>query len=403
MPQKLVLFFCALAFLAGNAATIARAEPDQSPTVTPTVTLFWVKGCPHCAREIHFLRSLQAEQADLRVRSLEITADHANHALFMDVVSRLDISEPAVPLTLVGNQVWMGYADEVSSGRQLRERIDACRREICPDIVGDLLARKTPGPTIAERVAAPQRMTLPMIGEVRLQSLTLPVLTVMLGALDGFNPCAMWTLVFLIGLLLGMQDRLRMWVLGSAFIAGSALVYFLFMAAWLNLMLFIGAMLIVRVAIGLIAIGAGGYYLRQYFTRADEVCAVTAPEQRQRVFQKLKLLAQEGSFMAALGGILLLAFLVNLVELLCSAGIPAIYTQILAMHDLPAWQYYGYLGLYILVFMADDLLVFMLAMVTLKASGLGGRYAHYSHLVGGVLLLLIGVLMLLRPDILLFG
>ena len=385
------------------AAFPARGEAGRSAPLTPTVNLFWAKGCPHCEREILLLRSLQAEQPDLRVRYLEITADHANRAMFRDVVNRLGITEPAVPLTLVGNQVWMGYADEASSGQQLREQIDRCRQAACPDIVAELLVEHPSESPVAELAAVPERISLPLIGEVRLQQLTLPALTMMLGALDGFNPCAMWTLVFLIGLLLGMQDRMRMWILGSAFVAGSAVVYFLFMAAWLNLMLFLGALMMVRLAIGLVALAAGAYYLRQFFTGADQVCAVTAPEQRQRVFQKLKLLAQEGSFMAALGGILLLAFLVNLVELLCSAGIPAIYTQILAMHDLPAWQYYGYLGLYVLVFVADDLLVFVLAMVTLRVSGLGGRYAHYSHLVGGALLLLIGVLMLLRPDLLLLG
>jgi hypothetical protein len=121
------------------------------------------------------------------------------------------------------------------------------------------------------------------------------------------------------------------------------------------------------------------------------------------VFQRLRALAQERNFLLALSGILALAFLVNLVELVCSAGIPAIYTQILAMHSLPMWQYYGYLLLYILVFMADDMLVFASAMLTLQVSGLGSKYSRYSHLIGGVLLLLIGALLLLRPDLLTFG
>jgi len=80
----------------------------------------------------------------------------------------------------------------------------------------------------------PASVRMPLLGEVALRDLSLPVLTIALGGLDGFNPCAMWALVFLLGLLVGMQDRLRMWVLGAAFVVASAAVYFVFMAAWLT-------------------------------------------------------------------------------------------------------------------------------------------------------------------------
>jgi hypothetical protein len=249
----------------------------------------------------------------------------------------------------------------------------------------------------------PPTVSVPFIGEIRTADLSLPVLTIALGALDGFNPCAMWVLVFLIGLLVGMQDRFRMWTLGAAFVAGSALVYFLFMAAWLNFLLFIGAVVWVRAAVGLVALGGGFYYLREYFQNPDAACKVTAPQARRRVFDSLRKLASERRFWLALAGVLALAFAVNLVELLCSAGIPAVYTQVLALSELPVWQYYAYLALYILVFMLDDLFVFVVAMKTLQIAGATTRYVRFSHLAGGVVLLVIGALLLLRPELLMFG
>ena len=92
-----------------------------------------------------------------------------------------------------------------------------------------------------------------------------------------------------------------------------------------------------------------------------------------------------------------------MVELVCSAGLPAIYTQILSLSNLPTWQYYFYLGLYILIFMLDDLFVFFTAMFTLKAVGVESKYARYSHLIGGVLMLVIGLLLLFKPEWLMFG
>ena len=372
--------------------------------------LFWGAGCPHCERAIDFLKRLEAEEPRLRVHYLEVTRDAANRRAFAAVVEKIALEDPAVPLTLVGDAAMVGYASDETSGAELRRMIGYCLARGCPDTVGPMLqplagagAGVARGlPTVPQRVI-PREVSVPFIGTFAIADLSLPVLTIVLGALDGFNPCAMWVLVFLIGLLVGMQDRIRMWTLGTAFIAGSALVYFLFMAAWLNFLLFMGAVVWVRAAVAVVALGGGFYYLREYFRNPDAACPVTAPQARRRVFESLHKLATESRFWLALLGIMALAFAVNLVELLCSAGIPAVYTQVLALSNLPAWQYYAYLTLYILVFMLDDLFVFVVAMKTLQISGITTSYSRFSHLAGGIVLLAIGALLLLRPEWLMFG
>jgi hypothetical protein len=225
----------------------------------------------------------------------------------------------------------------------------------------------------------------------------------MLAAIDGFNPCAMWTLLFLMGLLVGIPDRTRMWTLGAAFIAASAAVYYVFLAAWLNLLLVLGWVAWIRAVVAMVALAGGGYYIREFFVNPEALCRVTGGASRQRVLAQLRSIALERRFWLALGGIVLLAVAVNLVEFICSAGIPAVYVQVLTLSELPVWQYHAYLLLYILVFMLDDLLIFVIAMKTLQVAGLTGTYARWSHLIGGGLLLVIGVLLLFRPEWLVFG
>jgi thiol-disulfide isomerase/thioredoxin len=380
------------------------------------VYLFWGQGCPHCEREIEFLRRLAETDKRVRVHYLEVTRNDVHRRAFQAVGERLGLKEPAVPLTLVGDAVVVGFGSDATTGAELVGRVNECIANGCKDVVAPILqevgvAQSGAGVSRAEaatdtpkvRKAVPTTIDVPFFGSIRTADLSLPALTVVLAALDGFNPCAMWVLVFLIGLLLGMQDRARMWVLGTAFIAGSAIVYFLFMAAWLNFLLFVGAVVWVRVAVALVALGGGLYYLREYFRNPEGVCKVTAPEGRKRVFDSLRRLTAESRFWVALLGILALAFAVNLVELICSAGIPAIYTQVLALTPLPRWQYYAYLVLYIVVFMLDDLIVFILAMKTLQLTGVAGGYSRFSHLAGGIVLLAIGALLLLRPEWLMFG
>ncbi len=388
-------------------AALAPAAIAQPAAVD--VYVFWREGCPHCERELDFLRGLNVRDPAARVHTLEVGRDLRNRRALAEVARRLGAERLAVPFTVIGEQHFIGYNDATTTGALIESLVQACRDNACPDPVADVLASAERAPATAdeprsERETPEQdRVRVPVLGDLPVRELSLPALTVVLGAVDGFNPCAMWTLVFLIGLLVGMRDRTRMWVLGTAFIVASAAVYFVFMAAWLNLLLFLGMLLWIRLAVGAIAIGGGAYYLREFWVNRAGVCKVTGQARRQRVLNRLRELSTERSFLLSLGGIVLLAFAVNLIELLCSAGIPAVYTQVLAYHSLSSWQYYAYLALYILVFMLDDLIVFFGAMATLQVAGLGARYARWSHLIGGVLLTVIGALMWVRPDLLMFG
>ena len=358
------------------------------------IHLFWRAGCPHCEREIAFLDRLSAASDDVRVHKYEVSRSRANAALMIETAGRLGVEAGSVPLTVIGSRAWVGYLDDATTGREIAAHVEECRARGCPGGVSAPPERES---------ALPEALRLPLVGEVRTANLSLPVLTALLAAADGFNPCAMWVLVFLLGLLAGMKDRRRMWLLGGAFVVASALVYLLILGAWLNVLLLAGALAFVRIGVGMVALAGGGYYLKEFFTNADMSCAVTAPESRRRTLERLKRLAQQPRSLAALGGIVLLAFAVNVVEFLCSAGIPAVFAQVLALSALAPWQYFAYLVLYVAVFMLDDLLVLVVALKTLEVSGLTTRYARWSNAVGGTALVTIGALLLFRPEWLAFG
>ena len=384
----------------GFALPAAAMTQPSAATATADIYLFWREGCPHCGREKDFLQRLVNEEPRIRVHELEISQSQAHFQAFETLVRGAGIYRPGVPLTVIGHTLLQGYQDDSTTGAEIRSHAGNCLTTACPDLVRPLLespmVSESPPVTDWEK-SLPKVLKLPLFGEIAIAQVSLPVLTILLGALDGFNPCAMWTLVFLISLLVGLRDRFRMWVLGGAFIVASAAVYYLFMAAWLNLLLFLGMLVWIRVLIGMLALGGGGYYLHEYFVNPEAICKVTAPESRRRVLDRLRHLAGERNFLLALGGIILLAFVVNAVELICSAGLPAIYTQVLAMSHLPVWQYHAYLALYILVFMLDDLFVFFVAMQTLKVTGLTGAYVRQAHLMGGVVMILLGLMLLFQP------
>lgn len=409
--KRFLLFFLILFFSCLLPLNVAKAQ-EQDKT---NIYFFWQQGCPHCASERPFLENLVKQNPAVELQAFDISSNKDSLNLLIAIGKKLDINISGVPFTLIGENYFIGWFDEQTTGVAIRQAVNLALASSCRDVVKEIQDPKNIVNQVDSNLSeesceqkenvsrVPQKINVPLIGEIETKNFSLPLLTIILGVLDGFNPCAMWTLLFLISLLLGMKDRKRMWILGIAFIVASASVYFIFMSAWLNLILFIGLVFWARVIIGLIALIGGGYNLKECFTSPIVGCKVTGSEKRQKVFEKLKNITQQKSFYLALGGIILLAFAVNLVELICSAGLPAVYAQVLALSNLAKWQYYLYILLYIFIFMLDDLFVFFVAMTTLKMTGVTTKYSRYSKLIGGILMLIIGTLLILKPSWLMFG
>ncbi len=375
---------------------IRAQEGEKTSPPEFNLHLFWSKTCPHCVREKTFLRTLEEKYPSLSI-SLHEVGDPDSQKLFQKAGRTLSIKAGSVPLAVIGNDYVVGYESDETTGQQIENLVKTCLEEkTCPDMFSsETKVKKT--------ISLPDNFSLPVFGKLNVKDLSLPFITFLIALVDGFNPCAMWTLLFLISLLLNMKDRKRMWILGFSFIAASALVYFFFMSAWLNFFLFIGVLPWVRILIGTTALFAAYYQLKDYFQNKKGGCKTEDNQKRKKTFEKLKAITQRNNLLIALAGIILLAFAVNLVELLCSAGLPAIFTQILIMNNLPTWQYYLYLLFYVFIFMLDDMVIFFIAMRTLHAVGIESKYAHLSRLLGGIIILIIGLLMLFKPELLSFA
>jgi thiol-disulfide isomerase/thioredoxin len=377
------------------------------------VYLFWRDGCPHCAAEKEFLNELVQEYNDVVIRDYNIWASQDAASKFQEALKKLEIKGDAgVPLLVVGDQYLVGYpvgdTDPLPYQIKIRRMIQKYREEGCSDLF-DKESTQNNSESVenddgdCSESGDVNGVIFPKIGNIDLEKLSLPALTVVLGFLDGFNPCAMWVLLFLISLLIGMEDRKKMWALGVAFIVASAFVYFLFMVAWLNLFQFVGFIIWVRVLIAGVALFGGGFSLKKFFSDDPSGCDVGDAEKKKKTFEKLGKITSSNSFFLALLGIVGLAFAVNLVELVCSAGLPAVYTQVLSLNKMSGVDYYMYILLYILFFMLDDLFVFFVAMTTLRMTGITTKYVKYTRLIGGILMVAIGFLLLFKPDLLMFG
>lgn len=425
------------------------------------IHFFYGNGCPHCEREFEFLQELAGERDDFIVQEYEVWYNADNAKLLAEVGKKSWKTISGVPFTLIGEKSLIGFGGAKSSGQEIISALDFCRENTCKDLVAEIFGieekTETPDPSLPDTENNTQEEAilsedsnhesednnesddsiwgiieernnpesdniedtiittdesledLPVIessvfGTIDLKKFSLPVITIIIGALDGFNPCAMWILLFLISMLLGMKNRKRMRILGSTFILVSGGVYFLFMAAWLNLIEILSYIVWIRAGIGIFALLGWGYNLYQYCKSSkDSGCHVVSEKKRSKIFDKIRNIVQEKSFWIALVGISILAISVNLVELLCSAGLPIVYTQILEVNNLSMLGKYAYILLYIFFFILDDLFVFFVSMKTLHLTGITTKYTKYSHMIGGILMVIIGLLLIFRPEWLMFG
>lgn len=416
MNIKIKLFaVLAFFFLAILIAPSTKAQGEDNINAY----LFHGDGCPHCADEQEFLAEISSDYPQLEVKQYEIYNNKENREFLKEAARELDVQVSGVPFLIIGEDYFSGFLKGVTS-KEIIEKLNSCSETSCPDPLSEIAkdyqsdeealvnsTKKTDNSKKEENnktaAAGEKIINLPLLGEVDAMKYSLPAITIIMGILDGFNPCAMWVLLFLISLLLEMKDRRRMWTLGTAFIVASAFVYFIFMAAWLNLIMFLGFIAWIRIIIGLLALFGGGYSLRDFFVNKKAGCKVVGTEKKRRTFDKMKDAVHKKSLWLALIGIVVLAFAVNLVELVCSAGLPAVYTQILVLNDMAGWKYYGYILLYILFFMIDDLIIFFIAMTTLRVTGLTTKYTRASRLIGGIIMLIIGLMLIFRPEWLMFG
>lgn len=256
-------------------------------------------------------------------------------------------------------------------------------------------------PLPIESPSAVDSVDLPLFGRLSAQSLGLPLFTIAVGLVDGFNPCAMWVLLFLLSILVNLHSRWKILAVAGVFVVISGLAYFAFMAAWLNVFQLIGLLRPVQIALALTAIGVGAIHIKDYFAFKQGVSLSIPDSAKPGIYARVRRIVTAENVWGAILGASVLAVLVNIVELLCTAGLPALYTEILTLQQLPTWQNYAYLALYNLAYMLDDAMMVGLVVITLGQRKMQERHGRVLKLLSGVAILVLGVVMLVKPELLL--
>jgi hypothetical protein len=230
----------------------------------------------------------------------------------------------------------------------------------------------------------------------------MPLLTIAVGLVDGFNPCAMWVLLFLLSVLVNLHSRWKILAVAGTFVVISGLAYFIFMACWLNINNYVSQFCETAMykVLGGLAVLISIVHIKDFFAFKQGVSLSIPEAAKPGIYARVRRIVTAENLFGAVIGAIVLAVIVNVIELLCTAGLPALYTGVLSQQDYPAWKEYAYIGLYNLAYMFDDSLMVGVVVVTLGKRKLQETQGRWLKLISGVTILLLGLVMLIKPELL---
>ncbi len=388
----------------------AQTQPAQTlPAQTGgevVLYFFWGEGCPHCAAAKPFLAELQQRYPELIVRDFEIYNSLDNQKLFVALAAAAGTEPSGVPTFFLGEDHWVGYGS--STGALLEEAVAQCLATGCADagagIVPGAAERPEPGPAASgaepgSAASGAGTVDLPLIGETETGTVSLALATALIALVDGVNPCSLWVLSVLLALTLRTGSRRVTLTIGLVFITVTALVYALFIAGLFTVLTVTSFAPWVRVLVAFVALVFAAVNIKDYFWFRQGV-SLTIPESaKPGIYQRIRGVLERADSPAALvTGTAVLAAGVSFVELACTAGFPVLWTNLLTAREVTPLVFVALLLLYMAIYQLDELVLFGVAVTTMRVGKLQERHGRILKLVGGMLMLTLALVMLVRPE-----
>ena len=379
------------------------------------VYFFWGKGCQHCDEEKAFLEEMKKKYINMQIKDYEVWYNKQNTILLSQMTDAYKIKVSGVPVTFVGENAFVGFSKQ--SKEEIETAIHNCTIRKCikptekkievPVVPEKAFIEKSESEKEKTRKTDEKKfededktVTIPLVGKLDATNISLPFITVVIAGFDGFNPCAFFVLLSLLGLLVHAQSRRKMFLIGGVFVFFSGFIYFVFMAAWLNLFLFMGQVAIITRVAGIISIVIASINIKDYFAFKKGVSLTISESAQPKLFDRMRKLLKSTSLLSILIGTAILAIAANSYELLCTVGFPMVFTRVLTLNNLPSLSYYLYLIFYNVVYIVPLTLIVIIFTITLGKKKLTEWQGRVLKLVSGTMMLGLGVVLLINPALL---
>ncbi len=363
-----------------------RLPPE--PEGNLTFMLFASPGCPHCQREKEeFIPYIKEKYPGLKVEVYDVGEQEGLEKL-KEVSQRLGFSPGSVPVSVVDGEHYIGYGSLETTGRLLEGMVE----------------RAYSGEAGGENRTSGSVIELPFLGRVDMEEMMgdmgIPASTMVLGLLDGFNPCAFFVLTMLLSFLVYANSRKRMLLIGLTFVFVSGFVYFLFMTALFSVIVAINEIRLVALAGGLIALTIGIINVKDFFFFRKGVSLSVPEDKKPELYKRMRGLLKKETALELLIGTIILAFVANSYELLCTAGIPLVYSNLLNAQQLDMITNVLYIILYNAFYVMPLLVIVLMFIKGLAGKKMTEERGRLLKAISGFMMLGFGMFLIIDPMIL---
>lgn len=376
-----------------TAQQIIWYEKDEHGQPLIHLYFFWSKKCPHCLKAQPDVLEIDKRYPWLTLHSYELSSNPDDVQKFIEMAGTFGNDARSVPTFMFCGNLVSGYEDAETTGKLLNSYLHACYRFVQKNNPDNSMAF-TPEQNNSTSII------IPYFGEIASQDYSLPALTLFIAGMDAFNPCAFFVLLFLLSMMVHSRSRSRMALIGGIFVFFSGAMYFLFMAAWLNLFIYLGELRLITFIAGSIAVIIALVNIKDYFWFKKGFSLSIAESEKPKIIDRVRKLLSLDSLATVVFATIILAIVANAYELLCTAGFPMVYTRILTLRALPVESYYLYLLLYNLVYILPLLVIVILFTVKLGSRKLTEQEGMVLKLLSGVMMLMLGLLLVISPQLL---
>ena len=383
MNKKIIIFLIVL-FLPIRLLAISNNYVDKISDITSSnieddkinLYLFYGQECPHCEEERIWLDKIIKEYDNkINVYYFEVWHNDENVIIMNKAKEKLEITSNNIPLTIISDKYYVGFSDTVAS--RIEENI---KESLEIDNNSNMIK-------------------LPLLGNVNMKEVSLPLVTIILGLINGFNPCSMWVLLFLINMLFGIKSKKKSWIIGFSFLFVSFVIYFLSLLG-INILVDVTAYKWMKIIIGLIILVVGILNIRKYIKmRKEEVgCEVVSDKKRKKIIDRIKKVIESKTLLLAIIGVSILAASINVIGLACSLGFPLVFNELLTINEINGISKIIYLLLFTLFYLLDDIIIFILSMITLESKAISNKYTKLTTIISAIIMIIIGILLIFKPE-----
>lgn len=385
---------------AAAAGATPTAVDDAPGDETVEITLFWGRECPKCEAEREWLDELEA-QFDLDRVEYEVWHDGDNRELFERTAEELGFQAGAVPTTIIDRRVWIGYTDSIAE--DIEDAIGlASRGEPVPSGVYGQPGTGTCDDAESLQCAPDEtgaQIDVPFVGTVSLDDQNLLVSTIIIGFVDGVNPCSLWVISVLLTIVVRTASRRRVIAVGSTFLVVTAAMYALYMAGIYSALTVVGFLGTIQL---IVAISAGVFGLvsvKDYFAFKKGLSFTIPDSAKPGIYKRMRAAAGHERLVPALLATAVLGVLVSLIETPCTAGFPVLWTGLLKANGVPFAEGALLFVAYMIPFLLDEMIVFGVAVVTMRATKMQEKHGELLKLFAGVTMLALAAVMVLDPTL----